>query len=60
MVIIQTIRNWNKQSFDVKKVTNFKSFKNKLYTNLIVEKIEIENFEHLLNSLVVFCMEFAR
>ena len=33
---LRTIRNWNKLSADVKKVKNVTSFKNKLYTNLII------------------------
>ena len=36
-------------SMDVKKVKNVKSFKKKLYTNLIAKQ-ETGNFEYLLNS----------
>ena len=35
---------------DVKKVKNVKSFKKKLYTNLIAKQKETGNFEYLLNS----------
>ena len=47
---VRTIRNWNKMSMDVKKVKNVKSFKKKLYTNLIAKQNETGNFEYLLNS----------
>ena len=45
---VRTIRNWNELSFDVKKVKNVKSFKKKLYTNLISKQRETYNFEYLL------------
>ena len=47
---VQTIRNWNELSMDVKKVKNVKSFKERLYTNLIAKQNETGNFEYLLNS----------
>ena len=47
---VQTIRNWNELSMDVKKVKNVKSCKKKLYTNLIAKQKETGNFEYLLNS----------
>ena len=47
---MRTIRNWNELSMDVKKVKNVKSFKKKLYTNLITKQKETGNFEYLLNS----------
>ena len=43
----RTIRNWNDLSVDAKKVKNVKSFKKKLYTNLITKQKETENFEYL-------------
>lgn len=47
---MRTIRNWNEQSVNVKKVKNVKSFKRKLYTNLISNKErERGNLEYLLN-----------
>ena len=45
---MRSIRNWNELSFDVKKVENVKSFKKKLYTNLISKQRETYNFEYLL------------
>ena len=42
--------NWNELSIDVKKVQNVKSFKKKLYTNLIAKQKETGNFEYLLNT----------
>ena len=45
---VRSIRNWNELSFDVKKVKNVKSFKKKLYTNLISKQRETYNFEYLL------------
>ena len=33
---VRMIRNWNELSADVKKAKNVKSFKNKLFTNLII------------------------
>ena len=47
---VRTIRNWDELSMDVKKVKNVKSFKKKLYTNLIAKQKETGNFEYLLNS----------
>ena len=47
---VRTIRNWNKLSMDVKKMKNVKSFKKKLYTNLIAKQKETGNFEYLLNT----------
>ena len=47
---MRTIRNWNELSMDVKKMKNVKSFKKKLYTNLIAKQREIGNFEYLLKS----------
>ena len=47
---VQTIRNWNELSMDVKKVKNVKSFKEKLCTNLTAKQKETGNFEYLLNS----------
>ena len=47
---VRTIRNWNELSKDVKKLKNVKSFKKKLYTNLIAKQKETGNFEFLLNS----------
>ena len=45
------IRNWNELSADVKKVKKVKSFKKKLYTNLVITKQrETENLKYLLNS----------
>ena len=35
---VSTIRNWNELSTDVKKIKNVKSFKKKLYTNLVITK----------------------
>ena len=35
---------------DVKKVKNVKSFKKKLYTNLIAKQKDTGKFEYLLNS----------
>ena len=46
-LFVRTLRNCNKLSFDIKKAINVKK---KLYTNLIAEKIEIGNFEYLLNN----------
>ena len=45
---VRTIRNWNELTFDVKKVKNVRSFKKKLYTNLISKQRETYNFEYLL------------
>ena len=45
---VRSIRNWNELSFDVKKGKNVKSFKKKLYTNLISKQRETYNFEYLL------------
>ena len=45
---VRSIRNWNELSIDVKKVKNAKSFKKKLYTNLISKQRETYNFEYLL------------
>ena len=42
---VRTIRNWNELSMDVKKVKNVKSFKKKLYTNLIAKQKDTGNFE---------------
>ena len=42
---VRTIRKWNELSMDVKKVKNVKSFKKKLYTNLIAKQKETGNFE---------------
>ena len=47
---VQTVRNWNELSFDVKKMKNVKSFKKELYSNLISKQRETYNFEYLLNS----------
>ena len=47
---MQTIRNWNELSVDVKKVKNVEFFKKKLYTNLIAKQKETGNFEYILNS----------
>ena len=47
---VQTIWNWSELSMDVKKVKNVKSFKKKLYTNLIAKQKGKGNFEYLLNS----------
>ena len=44
---VRSIRNWNELSMDVKKVKNVKSFKKKLYTNLIAKQKETGNFEYL-------------
>ena len=45
---VRTIKNWNELSMNVKKVKNVKSFKKKLYTNLIAKQKETGNFEYLL------------
>ena len=37
---VRTITNWNELSMNVKKVKNVKSFKKKLYTNLIAKQRE--------------------
>ena len=47
----RTITNWNKLSVDVKKVKNVKSFKKKLYMNLITKQKETGNFEYLFKLL---------
>ena len=47
---VQTIRNWNELSMDVKKVKNVKSFTEKLYTNFIAKQNKTGKFEYLLNS----------
>ena len=44
---VQTVRNWNELSMDVKKVKNVKYFKKKLHTNLIAKQKETGNFEYL-------------
>ena len=47
---MRTIRNWNELSMDVKNEKNVKSFKKKLYTNLIAKQKETGSFEYLLNT----------
>ena len=46
----RTIRNWNELSVDEKKVKNVKSFKMKLYMNLITKQRATGNFEYVANS----------
>ena len=46
--------NWNELYVDVMKIKNVKSFKKKLYTNLITKQRERGNFEYLLNIWVAF------
>ena len=43
---------------DVKKVKNVKSFKKKLYTNLIAKQKETGNFEYLLKVFKYFWISF--
>ena len=43
---MRTIKNWNELSMKVKKVKNVKSFKRKLYTNLIAKQKETGDCEY--------------
>ena len=52
-VSVSTIRNWNELYADVKKVKNVKSFKKKLYTDLVITKQrETGNLKYVSNTVV--------
>ena len=51
---MRTIRNWNELSMKVKKVKNVKSFKKKLYTNLIAKQKEAGDCEYFKIVLNIF------
>ena len=50
---MSTIRNWNELYADVKEVKNVKSFKKKLYTDLVITKQrKTGNLKYVSNTVV--------